>query len=216
MIWFLTLIEKLCLWRVTVTRQENIPHSTAKFNAYSSGKIIYANLNRYEWISRTWNVIFISNISFTTINKYTTRKPVGFMQSCVNFNTAFDYLLMLTIFHVQKVLIILEWCLCDFLLLKHINEVHALHVHLLFTDFDIFLCGKYSRISILVLIIYWCWHIFHVQNVLIILDWCLCDFLLLLLLKHINEVDGLYPHLSLTYFLCVKCSTISILLLTIY
>ena len=37
-----------------------------------------------------------------------TRKPVGFMQSCVNFNTAFDYLLMLTIFHVQKVLIILS------------------------------------------------------------------------------------------------------------
>ena len=37
-----------------------------------------------------------------------TRKPVGFMQSCVNFKTAFDYLLMLTIFHVQKLLIILD------------------------------------------------------------------------------------------------------------
>ena len=168
------------------------------------------------------------------------------------------------IFHVQNVLIILDWCLCDFLLLKHINEVHALHLDLSFTnvDFfmckmflsfsthvyvifcywtyrwsgltsssfviDIFLCRKYSTISILVLIIYWCWHIFHVQNVLIILNWCLCDFLLL---KHIDEVDGLHLHLSLTdvdiffvwkifydfktafdyllmltYFSCAKCS----------
>ena len=129
-----------------------------------------------------------------------TRKPVGFMQSCVNFKTAFDYLLMLTIFHVENFLIILDWYLCDFLLLKHINKVHALHVDLSFTDVDYFLCGKYSRISILVLIIYWCWHIFHVQNVLIILNWCLCDFLLL---KHINEVDGLQLHLSSTYF-CVE------------
>ena len=77
-------------------------------------------------------------------------------------------------------------------------------------------CGKYSRIWILVLIIYWCWHIFHVQNVLIILDWCLCDFLLL---KHIDEVDALHVDLSLlmlTYFLCGKYSRISILVLIIY
>ena len=98
--------------------------------------------------------------------------------------------------------------------------------HLLMLTY--FLCGKYSTISILLLIIYWCWHIFHVQNVLIILDWCLCDFLLL---KHIDEVDGLHLHLSLTdvdiffvwkifydfntafdyllmltYFSCAKCS----------
>ena len=152
-----------------------------------------------------------------------------------DFNTAFDYLLMLTIFHVENVLIILDWCLCDFLLLKHINKVHALHVicHLLMLTY--FLCGKYSRISILVLIIYWCWlffmckmflsfstdvyvsfcywnismkcthfilicHLlmltfFYVQNVLIILNWCLCDFLVL---KHIDEVDALHPHLSYT------------------
>ena len=76
-----------------------------------------------------------------------------------------------------------------------------------------FLCGKYCTISILLLIIYWCWHIFHVQNVLIILDWCLCDFLLL---KHIDEVDRLHLHLSLTYFLCGKYFMISILLLIIY
>ena len=54
-----------------------------------------------------------------------------------------------------------------------------------FTDVDIFLCGKCSRISILFLIIYWCWHIFHVQNVLIIFNRCSCDFLVL---KHIKVI----------------------------
>ena len=49
---------------------------------------------------------------------------------------------MLTILHVQNVLIILNWCLCDFLLLKHIDEVHALHLHLSFTDVDIFFVWK--------------------------------------------------------------------------
>ena len=83
-----------------------------------------------------------------------------------NFNTALDYLLMLTIFHVQNVLIILVWCLCDFLLLKHIDEVHALHVDLSFTYVVIFLCRKYSTISILVLIIYWCWLFFMCKMLL--------------------------------------------------
>ena len=116
-------------------------------------------------------------------------------------------------FYVQNVLIILNWCLCDFLLLKHMDEVDGLHLHLSLTDVDIFFVWKYSTISILPLIIYWCWHIFRVQNILIILDWSLCDFLLL---KHIDEVDRLHLHLSLTYFLCGKYFTISILLLIIY
>ena len=77
-----------------------------------------------------------------------------------NFNSAFDYLLMLIIFLVQNVLIILYWRLCDFLVLKHINQVHALHVHLSFTDVDIFLYLKCSTISILLLIIYCCWLFF--------------------------------------------------------
>ena len=176
-----------------------------------------------------------------------------------NFNIVFDSLLILTIFHVQNVLIIFNWCLCDFLVLKHIDEVYTLHLHLSFTDVDIFLCQKCSRISILFLIIYWYWlffmckmflsfstdvyviflywnilmkcthfifichwlmltyflskmfqnfnivfdsllilTIFHVQNVLIIFNWCLCDFLVL---KHIDEVHTLHLHLSLT---CVK------------
>ena len=75
----------------------------------------------------------------------------------IHFNIAFDYLLMLTIFHVQNVLIILDWCLCDFLVLKHIHELHTCDLYWLFTDVDIFLCGKCSRISILLLVIYWCW-----------------------------------------------------------
>ena len=62
-----------------------------------------------------------------------------------NFNIAFDYLLMLTIFHVQNVLIILDWCLCDLLLLKHINEVDGLP-----SSF----------------VTYWYWHIFCVGNIL--------------------------------------------------
>ena len=45
---------------------------------------------------------------------------------------------MLTIFHVQIVLIIFECCLCDFLVLKHIDEVYTLHLHLSLTDVDIF------------------------------------------------------------------------------
>ena len=77
-----------------------------------------------------------------------------------NFNIVFDYLLMLTIFHVQNVLIIFDWCLCDFLVLKHIDEVYTLHLHLSLTDVDIFVCGKYSRISVVFLIINWCWLFF--------------------------------------------------------
>ena len=69
-------------------------------------------------------------------------------------------LLMLAYLCVQNVVIILNWCLCYFLWLKHINELHLLHLHLSFTDVDIFFCRKCSRISILLLIIYWYWLFF--------------------------------------------------------
>ena len=59
-----------------------------------------------------------------------------------------------------NIVIIVDWCLCDFLVLKHIDEVYALHLHLSFTDVEIFLCCKCSRISILFLIIYWFWLFF--------------------------------------------------------
>ena len=112
-----------------------------------------------------------------------------------NFNTAFVYLLMLIIFHVQNVLFIFNWCLCDFLVLKHIDEVDALHLHLSFSVVDIFLVWKMFQNFNIVFDYLLMLTIFHVQNVLIILNWCLCDFLVL---KHIDEVDALYLHLSFT------------------
>ena len=124
--------------------------------------------------------------------------------------TAFDYLLMLTTFHVQNVLIILDWCLCAFLFLKHIDEVDALHFHLSLTYF---FCGKYSTISILLLIIYWCWLFFMCK---MFLSFSTDVYVIFSVPKDIDEVDALHLHLSLTYFLCGNYSTISIQLLIIY
>ena len=61
---------------------------------------------------------------------------------------------------MQNVLIILNWCLCDFLC----TETYWWSVHTS-SSFVInwcwhFFCGKYSRISIVFLIIYWCWLFF--------------------------------------------------------
>ena len=98
------------------------------------------------------------------------------------------------LFSCENVLIILDWCLCDFLLLKHIDEVDGLHPHLSLTYF--FVCKIFHNFNIVfdyLLML----TIFHVENVLIILNWCLCDFLVL---KHIDEVDVLHPHLSYTAF----------------
>ena len=164
---------------------------------------------------------------------------------------------MLTIFHVQYVLIILDWCLCEFLLLKDINEVHALHLDLSFTDVDIFfyvqnvliilnwclcdffcserywwsvhtsssfvidwcwhfLCGKYSRISIVFLIIYWCWLFFMCKKLLsfstdVYVSFCYWN--ISMKCMHFMLICHL---LMLTYFLCGKYSRISILVLIIY
>ena len=120
------------------------------------------------------------------------------------------YLLMLTIFHVQNVLIILDWCLCDFLVPKHIDEVDALNLPLSLTYF---LCGKYSTISILLLIFYWCWLFFMCK---MFLSFLTDVYVIFSVPKHIDEVDALHFHLSLTYFLCGNYSTISILLLIVY
>ena len=109
----------------------------------------------------------------------------------------FDYLLMLTIFLCAK---------CSY------------HSQLMFMWFSCTKTYWWSGCTSSSFVIYCFWLLsdvdyFSCENVFIIVDWCLCDFLLL---KHIDEVDGLHPYLSLTYFLCVKCSTLSILLLIIY
>ena len=107
-------------------------------------------------------------------------------------------------------------CLCDCLVLKHIDELHALHLHWWTTDVDIFSSGKCSRISILLLIIYWCWLFFIFKMFLSFSNWCLCDFLVP---KPINELHTLHLHWSFTdvdIFSCGKFSRISILLLIIY
>ena len=143
------------------------------------------------------------------------------------FNIVFDYLLMLTIFHVQNVLIIFNWCLCDFLVLKHIDEVYTLHLHLSLTDVDIFVCGKYSRISILFLILYWYWLFFMCKMFLsfstdvyvIFLYWnilmkCthfifICHWLMLTYFCVVNVPEFQYCFWLFTdfdYFSCAKCS----------
>ena len=144
-----------------------------------------------------------------------------------NFNIVFDSLLILTIFHVQNVLIIFNWCLCDFLVLKHIHEVHTLHLHLSLTDVDIFLCCKCSRISILFLIIYWFWLFFMCKMFLsfstdvyvIFLYWnilmkCMhfifiCHLLMLtyFCVKNVPEFQYCFWFFTdIDYFSCAKCS----------
>ena len=163
---------------------------------------------------------------------------------------------MLTIFHVQYVLIILDWCLCEFLLLKDINEVHALHLDLSLTNVDIFFmckmflsfstdvyviflywnilmkcthfifichwlmltffCGKYSRISIVFLIIYWCWLFFMCKMFLSFstdVYMIFCYWNISMKCMHFMLICHL---LMLTYFLCGKYFRISILILIIY
>ena len=136
-------------------------------------------------------------------------------------NTAFDYLLMLTIFHVQNVLIILDWCLCDFLLLKHIDEVDGLHLHLSLTYF---LCGKYSTIAILLLIIYWCWLFFMCKMFLsfstdvyvifcywnISMKWMdfifICDWHIFCVENILQLQYCFWLFTDVDYFSCAKCS----------
>ena len=65
--------------------------------------------------------------------------------------------------------------------------------HLLMLTY--FLCGKYSRISILVLIIYWCWLFFMCK---MFLSFSTDVYVIFCVLKHIDEVYTLHLHLSLT------------------
>ena len=124
------------------------------------------------------------------------------------------------------IVIIIDWCLCDFLVLKHIDEVYALHLHLSLTDVTIFLCCKCSRISILFLTIYWCWlffmcklfssfstnvyMIFLYWNILIecthfifiVIYWCWHIFVL----KMCYNFNSFWLFTDVDYFSCAKCS----------
>ena len=79
-----------------------------------------------------------------------------------------------------------------------------------------FLCGKYSRISILVLIIYWCWLFFMCKKLLsfstdVYVSFCYWN--ISMKCTHFMLICHL---LMLTYFLCGKYSRISILVMIIY
>ena len=134
---------------------------------FSCAKCFYHSWLMFMWFSFTKTYWWIAHTSSSLVIYWCWH--IFIWKMFQNFNIAFGYLLMLTIFHVQNVFIILNWCLCDFLLLKHIDELHTLHLHWLFTDVNIFLCQKYSRISILLLIIYWCWLLFMCKMFLLFL-----------------------------------------------
>ena len=121
---------------------------------------------------------------------------------------------MLTIFDVENVVIIIDWCLCNFLVLKHIHEVHALLLHFLFTDVEIFLCCKCSRISILFLNIYWCWLFFMCKLFSSFLTDVYVISLYWNILMKCTHFIFICHWLMLTFF-CGKYFRISILLLII-
>ena len=122
-----------------------------------------------------------------------------------NFNIVFDYLLMLTIFHVRNVLNIFNWCLCDFLVLKHIHEVHTLHLHLSLTDVEIFLCCKCSRIPILFLTIYWLFDYLTIYSnipvVFLIINWCWLFFMCKMFLSFSTDVYVIFLYWNIS----MKC-----------
>ena len=176
-----------------------------------------------------------------------------------NFNIVFDYLLMLTIFHVENVLIILNWCLCDLLLVKHIDEVDGLpssfvtywcwHIFCvenipqfqycfwLFTNVDYFSCGKCSYHSQLMFMWFSCtktywWSGCTSSSFVIYCFWLFTNvdfFHVKMFLSFSTDVYVIFCYWNISMkwmdfilichwhiFLCVKYSTISILFLTIY
>ena len=148
------------------------------------------------------------------------------------------HLLMLTYFlcgkysRISILVLIIYWCWLFFMckmFLSFSTDVYVIFCywnismkcthfmlicHLLMLTY--FLCGKYSRISILVLIIYWCWLFFMCKmflsfstDVYVIF----CYWNISMKCTHFMLICHL---LMLTYFLCGKYSRISILVLIIY
>ena len=101
----------------------------------------------FGFICFLWSIVFsISNVLVLGCFLFVINlcePPLPFSSDLFLYcSWIFTYLLMLTIFHVENVLIIL-W-LCDFIVPKHIHELDTLHLHWSFTDVDIFSCGKCS------------------------------------------------------------------------
>ena len=204
---------------------------TTKTYWWSGAKCSYHSQLMFMWFSCTktywWSGCTSSSFVIYCFWLFTDVDIFFVWKIFYNFNTAFDYLLMLTYFSCENVLIILDWCLCDFLVLKHINTVHILHLHLSFTDVDIFSCWKCPIISILFLIIYWCWLFFMCKMFLsfltdvyvIFLYWnisiqCtyfifICHLLMLTYFRVENVPQFQYCFWLFTdvdYFSCAKCS----------
>ena len=133
---------------------------------------------------------------------------------------------------ISIVFLIIYWCWLFFMckkLLSFSTDVYVIfcywkismkctHImlicHLLMLTY--FLCGKYSRISILVLIIYWCWLFFMCNMFLsfstdVYVSFCYWN----ISIKYTHFIFICHL-LMLTYFLCGKYSRISILVLIIY
>ena len=112
---------------------ENVPEFQYCFwiftdvDYFSCAKCCYHSQLMFIWFSSTETYWWITHTSSSLVIYWFWHIFVWKMFQ--NFNITFEYLLMLTIFHVQNVVIILNWFLCDFLLLKHINELHTLHLH---------------------------------------------------------------------------------------
>ena len=117
---------------------ENVPELQYCFSLFtdvdylSCAKCSYHSQLMFMWFSFTETYEWIAHTSSSLVIYWCWHILVWKMFQI--FNTAFDYLLMLTIFHVQNVLVILNWCLCDFLVLKHMNELYTLHLHRSFTN----------------------------------------------------------------------------------
>ena len=188
-IWFISIY---CYWFFT------------DVDYFSCAKCSYHSRLMFMWFSCTETYQWIAHTSSSLVIYWCWHIFVWKMFQ--NFNIAFDYLLKLTIFHVQNVLIILDWCLCNFLVLKHINELHTLHLHWLFTDVDIFSCEKCSRISILLLIIYWCWLFFMCKMFLSFLIDVYVIFLYWNISMNCMHFIFIGHLLMLDIFSCGKCS----------
>ena len=154
----------ICLLIIDVDMLHSRFWSFTDVDYFSCAKCSYHCRLMFMWFSLYWNILM----------KWMHLIFICYLLMLICCITAFDNILMLTIFHVQNVLIILDWCSCDFLC----TETYWWSGCTSFSFvIDIFFLWKIfynfnTAFDYLLMLT-----IFHVQNVVIILDWCLCDFL---------------------------------------